>query len=279
MVRAYVAMGDPLRALLSLERAEHAPATRTPARAAEALGWVTPLAPSAAARALRAIGAVPVPPHGHEPTWGALAFEPGGKLLVRTAAGAVRVDPDQGDEAAAGGVEWKPAVTSPEGALRWIETYDPCDGLPLRASFSTGGGDDLEGPGPSGPPAASRPLRRLQGAPARAIPMAWGPRGLEAIVEGEPVLIASDLSSASPLAAFLDQPATRGSPRSPDGKSDVVPTEAGLLVRGSNRARLLRAHELEATYADQHACVVSDDQTHVACIRADKAWVGQWDPP
>jgi hypothetical protein len=279
VVRAYVTMGDALRALLALDRAERAPATRTPSRVTEAQGWVVPLAPARMARVVRAIAAVPVEPRGHEPAWGALAFEPAGPLLVRTAAGVVRVDADQGDESSAGGIDWKPGVTSPDGSERWIEAYDPCDGLPLRATFATGGGDDMRDLAlPVAPPLAGR-CAGSRGAPARAIPIAWGPRGLEAIVEGEPVLIASDLASASPLAAFLDQPAERGSPRSPDGKSYVVPTSAGLLVRGAKGARLFRARELNDAYADQRGCVVSDDETHVACLRGDKAWVGAWDAP
>ena len=117
-----------------------------------------------------------------------------------------------------------------------------------------------------------------RGAPARAIPIAWGKGGLEAIVEGEPVLVAPDLASASPLSAFLDEPPVRGAPRSPGGKAYVIPTDAGLLVRGA-RARLFRARALDGTYADERACVVSDDETHVACVRAGKAWVGVWDAP
>jgi hypothetical protein len=278
-VRAYATMDDPLRAALALDRAERAPATRTPARAAEAQAWVTKLAPLTPARALRAVAAVPLEPKGHEPAWGALAFEPGGKLLVRTAAGVVRVDPDQGDEDAAGGVDWKPAVTSPDASIRWIEAYDPCDGLPLRATFATGGGDDVRDVALPVPPSLAGRCAGSRGAPANAVPIAWGPRGLEAIVEGEPVLIAPDLSSASALAGFLDQTSSRGSPRSPDGKTLVVPTESGLLVRGPTRSRLLRARELDGTYPDQRACAVSDDATHVACIRNGKAWVGAWEAP
>ena len=36
---------------------------------------------------------------------------------------------------------WPVAVTSPDGALRWIETYDACDGVALHATFA--GGDDV----------------------------------------------------------------------------------------------------------------------------------------
>jgi hypothetical protein len=109
------------------------------------------------------------------------------------------------------------------------------------------------------------------------MPFAWGPGGIEAIVEGEPVLISADLTRASPLASFLGQPVNPGAPRSPDGNSLVVATGTGLLVKRDGRARLYRAAELDGTYADQRDCTVSNDATHVACVRAGKAWVGAWD--
>ncbi len=277
-VRAYATMGDPLRAALALDRAERPPASHTPSRASEAQGWIVQLAPVTLARSLRAVAAVPVVPRGHEPAWGSLAFEASGKLLVRTSAGVVRVDPDEGDETAADGADWKPGVTSPDGSLRWIETYDPCDGLPLRATFATGGGDDMRDVALPVPAPVGGRCAGSRGAPARATPIAWGKAGLEAIVEGEPILVAPDLTSASPLAAFLEEPPVRGAPRSPDGKVYVVPTDAGLLVRGS-RARLFRARALDGTYAEESACVVRDDETHVACVRAGRAWVGTWDAP
>lgn len=109
------------------------------------------------------------------------------------------------------------------------------------------------------------------------MPIGWGPRGLEALVEGELVLIAPDLSNATVLAALIEEPPASGSPRSPDGKTFVVPTAFGFLVREGARARLLRASELEGTYGEQHDCVVSSDSTHVACVRAGRVWVGTWD--
>ena len=141
-VRAYTTLGDPFRAAFALDRAENAPASRTATRALEAQSWIAQIAPVAMARPVRGIAAVPALAHGHEVSWGALAFEPGGKLLVRTRAGLVRVDPDAGDEAAADGAsDWKSGVTSPDGAMRWIEAYDPCDGVALRATFASG--DDV----------------------------------------------------------------------------------------------------------------------------------------
>jgi hypothetical protein len=98
-------------------------------------------------------------------------------------------------------------------------------------------------------------------------------------VEGEPLLVSPDLARASGLAAFLDQTWTPGSPRSPDGKTYVVPTPAGLLVRGPAGSRLLRATELDGSYGEQVGCAVSADGTHAACVRDGKAWVGAWPPP
>jgi hypothetical protein len=211
-------------------------------------------------------------------SWGALAFEPGGKLLVRTRAGPVRVDPDAGDEASAeGAADWKPAVTSPDGAMRWIEAYDPCDGVSLRATFASG--DDMRDVAlPVLPPLGDR-CAGSRGAPARVAPIAWGPAGLEAVVDDELLLISPDLARASPLAAWIDEPASRGGPLAPDGRTLVIPTAAGLLARGPSRVRLLRAPELEGTYAEQRECAVSTDGTHVACVHAGRAWVGAWDPP
>jgi hypothetical protein len=276
--RAYVTMGDPLRASLALDRAERLPATATAPQLAEARKQIAQIAPVLTARGVRAIAAVPLPRHGHEPAWGPLAFEPGGKLLLHTAAGVVRIDPEPGDEADAPGVDWKPSVASPDGSLVWIEAYDPCDGLSLRATFATAGGDDLrEVALPVRPPLGGRCLGS-RGASTRVVPVAWGPAGLEAIVEGEPVLVSPDLARASPLASFLDQPSRFGAPRSPDGKSYVVATRTGIVVRGPAGAHVLHAKALEGTYGEQEACVVSDDVQHVACVHEGKAWVGAWGP-
>jgi hypothetical protein len=277
-VRAYVTMGDALRAALAFDEADRPPAMSTPLHLAEAQKQIAQIAPVMTARGVRAIAAVPRPHLGHEPAWGALAFEAGGKLLVRTVAGVVRVDPEAGDEAAAPGIDWKSSVTSPDGLLAWIEAYDPCDGLSLHATFAPTSGDDLrEVPLPVRPPLAGRCVGS-RGAQARVLPVAWGPGGLEAIVEGEPLLVSPDLAHASLLASFLDGPTQLGSPRSPDGKTYVLATRVGLVVRGPAGARILRARALEGTYGEQQDCVVDNSGTHVACVHDGKAWVGGWGP-
>jgi hypothetical protein len=230
------------------------------------------------ARGVRAVAAVPRQQRGHEPAWGALAFEASGKLLVHTPAGVVRVDPEAGDETAATGVDWKASVASPDGSLAWIEAYDPCDGLSLRASFAPASGDDLrEVALPVRPPLSGRCVGS-RGAQARVVPIAWGPAGLEALVEGEPVLVSPDLGRASLLASFLDTTPAFGSPRSPDGKTYVLATRVGLAVRGPAGAHILRARALDGMYGEQTDCTVDDAGLHVACVHDGKAWVGGWGP-
>ena len=276
--RAYVTMGDALHAGLALDRAQRAPAVGTAGQLADGQRQITQIAPVLTARGVRAIAAVPAVRHGHEPAWGSLAFETSGKLLVRTAAGIVRVDPEQGDEAAAAGVDWKALVASPDGSLMWIEAYDPCDGLSLRATFAPSSGDDVRDVAlPVAPPLGGRCIGS-RGASARVVPIAWGAGGLEAFVEGEPVLISPDLTHASLLATYLDDPSRPGAPRSPDGKTYIVASRVGLIVRGPAGAHVLRAKALDGTYSDQDDCVVSNDATRAACVHEGKAWVGAWGP-
>jgi hypothetical protein len=274
-VRAYASLGDPLRAALALDLAERPPATHTPARAAEGRRWIAQDADVVNVRALRAIAAVPLSSASREPAWGSLAFEPGGALLVRTRAGLVRVDPDGGDEEQASGAsDWRAPVTSPDGALRWTDTYDPCAVPGLHAAFACTAGDCTRDVAiPVAPPLGGRCVGG-RGASVHVLPIAWGPAGIEAVVENEIVWVSPDLTHTSTSPDTLGQPFSPGSPRSPGGGALVVPTGAGILVHGSGRARLLRAPELEATYGEQRDCVVSNDETHVACVRAGSAWVG-----
>jgi hypothetical protein len=289
-VRAFATLGDPLRAITALDRAERTPATRTPARASDAQGWIVQAAPVVQARAIRPVSAVPKSVRGGAPSWGALAFDASGMLLVRTAAGVVRVEPELGDESDADGVStWPSAVASPDGSMRWIEAYDPCDAFALRATFAPTGeeGDMRDLPVPVPPPLASKCAKK--GDAAQAIAFAWGTRGLEAVIGGEPVLVAPDLSRASPLPGFMDQPSQPGAPRSPNGRLMVVATSQGLLVRSARsdaagraqdaagKPHLLRAKSLDGAYTVQTDCAVSNDGTRVACVQGGRAWVGLWD--
>ncbi len=271
-VRAHAALGDALGAVTALERAQLPPATKTAARTKDAENWIGQLAPVAQATQVRAIAAVPQSTRTTTPAWGALSFEPTGKLLVRTAAGVVRVDVEHGDESDASDVQaWTSSVVSPDGAQRFLEAYDACDGVSLHASLVTlDGGDSTDVALPIGPRLGAR-CTTAKGSPASVIPLAWGAGGLETIIVGEPLLIAQ--GHASLAHAPLGQPTPRGSARSPDGKTFAYATSLGVLAQGTSKARLLKAADLDGTYAEQRDCTVSDDGAHVACVRAGRAWV------
>jgi hypothetical protein len=274
--RAYVTMGDPLRAAGALDLEGVPPSTKTVAKVTEARGWIEKIAPPAQATLLRAVAAIPRSERGRSPSWGALAFEPSGKLLVRTPAGVARVDPQTGDEADAGGMAaWPSEVVSPDGTHRLIDSYDPCDGFALRATVVATGGNDAKDVLLPIEPTVGLRCQGARGVPVRAVPIAWGPLGLELVVGGFPVVVAADLGNAAPLVAPLGQPVTLGAPRSPDGRTLVVPVTEGILVMGA-RSRLLRAKELEGAYGELYDCAVSDDGARVACARGGRAFVGVW---
>ncbi len=269
--RAAATLGDPLVAITALERAQLAPATRTASRTNDALAWIDAVAPVVAPASVRTVAAVPLVERGRQPAWGALAFDDANKLLVRTTAGVVRVDPDTGDEADARDVApWPLAVVSPDGAQRLAEAYNPCDGIALHATLvPTGDGDMVDAPLPLVPVLGSRCTGK--GEPATVVPLAWGASGLEAVIAGEPVLLTSG-GKASALRALLGQPVVRGSSRSPDGKWWVVSTGQGILVRGTKSVRV-KNKDLDGTYGEQRDCAVSNDGTKVACVRAGRAWI------
>jgi hypothetical protein len=270
-VRADAVLGDPLAAITALERAQLPPATKTATRTKEGEKWITEVAPVAQATQVRAIAAVPQSSRTTSPAWGALAFEPSGKLLVRTAAGVVRVDAEQGDEADATDVgAWPIDVVSPDGAQRFTGAFDPCDRVSLHATLTRlDGGDVTDVRLPITPRLDAR-CSSPAGTPAPVVPLAWGPGGLETIVSGTRVLVVGDHASLLKSAIGATP---HGSARSPDGRTFAYPTSLGILVQSEKRSRLVRSPDLDGTYAEQRDCTASDDGDHVACVRAGKAWV------
>jgi hypothetical protein len=275
---AFVTLGDPLRAIAALDDAEGPPAAHTPARVAEATAWITTLAPVVQATIVRAIGAVPLL-GPKAASWGALRFEPSGNFLVRTPAGVVRVDPLQGDETDAAGVApWPSKVLAPDGTARLEGAFAPCRGVALEAMLVLGEAGDASAVAlPIASPVAPRCTSGDRD-PVPAIPVAWGPGGLELIVAGEPVLVAPSGTTASTLFQGLGQAVTPGAPRSPDGSVLVVPTSQGIAVH-AEKTRLLRAKELDHGYGELRDCAVSDDASRIACVRGGVAFVGVWPPP
>ncbi len=272
--RAQATLGDPLVAITALDRAQVSPATRTATRTTDAIAWIDAVAPVTSEAQIRTVAAVPLIERSRQPAWGALAFDENGKLLVRTAAGVVRVDPDSGDEADARDVApWPLTVVSPDGGQRFAEAYNPCDGVGLHATLvPTGDGDLVDVPLPLLPVLGSKCAGK--GEPATAIPIAWGASGLEAVIAGEPVLVTSG-GKASVLRALLGQPVVHGSPRSPDGQRWAIATSQGILVRATKSMRL-KTKDLDGTYGEQRDCTVSNDGKRVACVRSGRAWVASF---
>lgn len=270
-VRAYVTQGDALRAFAVAETAQAAPATRTTAKTTELQKLLGEVAPVIEARAGRAIGAAADAPH-EQPEWGPLAFEPTGKLLVRHGKNVVRVDPDTGDEQATDIPPWKDEVVSPDGKSRWIEAYHACEGVSLRATFAPVADGDMSDVLLPIAPRLGKTCNGGRGEPAQTVPIAWGSRGLEAIVAGQPVLIKNDLSQATPLAGFLDEVPPAGSPRAHGAKTLAFATFNGVLVRGRTPERwaLVKSPDLEP-YQDLRRCTTNDDGSRIACLRRGKA--------
>jgi hypothetical protein len=282
--RAFANAGYVLRAIDARDRAELAPATHTPTLLADVDAAIAKAAPISSQATLRAASAIPQIYRAKAPSWGALAFDDANKLLVRTLAGVVRVDPQNGDENAATDVPtWPTEVLAPDGTLRFIEAYSPCDFISLHATFAPVGAAEATGDlrdvlipveAPLGASCAS-----ARGNPAAVTPIAWGASGLEALVAHQPILFSPDLKQASAVAKFTTQVGPRGSPRSPNGHALAVPTSQGIVVVQDDKSRLFRAPELDGGYAELRDCTVSNDAQRVACVRGGRAFAGIWAVP
>jgi hypothetical protein len=284
-VRAALTTGDVPRAVAAYEHIGWRPATNTKSRRAELEKAILKAAPSRVPGATRVFVTVPDLDPSAVPGWGPLTFTPGGDLLVRTKNGLAMVNVQSGSEGLALGIPtWPSAVTNAEGNARWLGLYDGCDGTSLRIRL--GGPNDAPfAVAPQGAPSAGArdlavpvsppiPSRCVPGAPAArldAVPVAWGPMGLEALMAGEPVAVTPDLSTAKPLGEIgsLGQPVHAGSPRSPDGRSIVMGTKLGALVRAGKTWQLWRPADLEGAYAyaDLRGCAVANETRAVACVR------------
>lgn len=274
--RAAATTGDVLRAVVALDRAERPPSAKTPARVKETTAAIEKVAPAREASSTRLFGAVPDEPPRDTPAWGPLAFEPDGHLLIKTKAGVVRADPKTGDEADSGRPPWSPSIGG-DGHPTFLMALSACDGVAIRAVFNkSDGAGTAEALLPVVPPLAER-CQVPRGEPALVRPLAWGPSGLEAIVSGEPVLIAPDGTRASLLATPLDAAAPPGSAKSPDGTAIVIPASVGLAVRAPSGAHVLRAREWDGTYAEMRHCVVGNDARRVACVRGGRVVAGIWE--
>lgn len=275
-VRSFVTQQDALRAIAAAESAQLAPATKTTARTTELTTLLAQIAPFVQAKGVRALAAAVNTARSAHPEWGPIGFEPSGKLLVRGATQVLRVDPETGDSADAEMPAWQTQVMSPDGKSRWLEAYHACEGVALRATFAPTGaeGEMRDVLLPVAPPLGSR-CAGGRGEAAKAIPIAWGPRGLEALVAGQPLLVRPETSTATIMAAPLGEMPPFGSPRSAGGRAMAIATSQGVLVKTTKAARY-RSPDLEP-YTDLRSCTVNDDGSRIACVKRGRVLVASFD--
>jgi hypothetical protein len=273
-VRAFVTKDDAPRAFAAADLAQLAPATRTAARTAEIAKALGEIAPALEPRAVRTSGVGVDPARDRHPEWGPLAFEPSGKLLVRSGKKVMRVDPETGEGEATDLPAWRDEVLTPDGKSRWLEAYHACEGVALRATFAPTGDGDMNDVLLPIAPRLGKACAGGRGEPALAVPIAWGARGLEAVVAGQPVVL--DASHAEALPFLTEDPAPQGSPRSASGKAIALPVTGGVLVRRAGaRWSLVRSPELEP-YAELRHCAIAEDATRLACLRRGKVTIASF---
>jgi hypothetical protein len=275
-LRALVTQGDALRAFALADTVQAPPASKTAARTTEIQTLLGQVASPVDAKDARVVGTSVDSAKARHPEWGPLAFESSGQLLVRSGQRVTRVDLESATEEPVDMAAWSSQVLSPDGKSRWLEAYHACEGVALRATFApTGGdGDVRDALLPIAPRLGAR-CTGTRGDQATTLPIAWGPRGLEAIVAGQPLLIPSEGTSASALLVPLDQMPPLGSPRSPSARALAVPTSRGILVR-TTRWSLYRSPVLEP-YAEIRHCAVSDDASRLACVRRGRVVIATFD--
>ncbi len=270
-VKSWVTQGDALRAFAAAEIAQLPPATKTAKQTTEINSLLAQVAPTVDAKSVRTLNATFDAPRGHHPEWGSLAFDTNGKLLVRHGTKVAQLDPDRGEEETTEVLPWPSQVVSPDGKSRWLEAYHACEGVALRATFAPMGDGDMHDVLLPIAPRLGKTCTGGRGEAARVIPIAWSQRGLEAIVANQPVLITLGSSSAIPLANLTNEQPPQGSPRSPGGRSVAIPIAQGILVK-SDKWSLYKSPDLQP-YTSLDACTVTDDATHVACIKKNKVVV------
>jgi hypothetical protein len=210
------------------------------------------------------------------PSWGALAFDSDGVLLVRGSSSVTRFDPKSRSSQPASELEpaastpWPSRVTSADGAMRFARVFDPCDGSPLRAAFEPVGGAGAGGR------EVPLPLESLVGracahypaGPAASVRMlGYNGAELSAIVDGIPISVTGDLTSATRGLSLSSAPYQRGSARSPNGQFAVIPTTVGLaVVENSSKVTLWRVAGLTDAPERLRDCVVANQAAMVACI-------------
>jgi hypothetical protein len=267
-VKALAQEGDVFGAFFAAEIAQAAPATKTAKRKDEIDKYLALAAPTAEARSTKSLSVPVDAPVDAQPQWGPLAFEPGGKLLVRKGKSVSRVDLESGEVSATEQVAWNSEVLSPDQKKRWIEAYQACEGTAFRASFAI---LDTDGMVEASLPFAPRLGRGCtgHGDPVLAQPIAWGNRGLEAIVAGRAVLIKEEEASLESI--FLDERAPMGSPRARGSAAFATAVPTALLAQVEGKWSVVKSPDLRPS--DLRACTIEDTGARIACVQRGKVLV------
>lgn len=271
-IKALAQEGDVFGAFFAAEIAQAAPATKTSSRKAEIDKHLALAAPSTDAKAVKILSVPVDEPFDPQPQWGPLAFEPSGQLLVRRGKSMSRVDPETGEATPADAPAWNSEVISPDQKKRWIEAYQACEGTAFRASFAI---LETDGMSEASLPFAPRLGRGCtgHGDPVLAQPIAWGNRGLEAIVAGRAVLIkdpgGENGGEAVILPSFLDEPAPLGSPRARGSAAFATALPGALLANVEGKWSVVKSPEFRA--AELRNCTIDDAGARIACVQRGKS--------
>jgi hypothetical protein len=272
-VRARVTQGDVWRAFGASETAQLSPATKTPARSTELASLLAQVAPSVDATVVTFVAitlpASPAPDaRFRAPEWGALSFEPSGKLLVRGPSAVSRWDPETGEISDAQVPLWPVQVLSPDGKRRLLEAFSTCEGLSYRTSLaSTTEASSVDVVLPVAVPLGLERCVTGRAVAGPLVPLAWSEKGLEVMLGGQMLLVKPDVLEAVQMATPLFVMPPFGSPRSAGGRAMAFAMPVGVVVKAARAARY-RAPELEP-YAELRHCTTTDDASRIACVKRD----------
>jgi hypothetical protein len=261
-IEAQLNLGDPLGALAALSRLE--------AKRRDVDALVAKTIPSISGKLVRTTAASPAvePP----PSFGPIAFNSAGDLLVRTSNRVVRVDHGSFEESPVdAALEWPKRLAWPAGdAPTWTLTSieERCDVPTLLAHFEAAT-STLDVPLPV-PTAARCTAQRL---PAAML----GPstQGDLVVVRGEILAIPREAAPhpavAEQLALPSGSPVPLGAARSPDGNAVAIPTSRGVavaLLKGQSRNASVRFWTSPLT-DNATACVPNNNADRIACAVRD----------
>jgi hypothetical protein len=257
-VRAHVARHDPLSAAAALGRDGWYGAP-TPPKARAALEKDVASVTDRRTATEQAIDAIPRARSGF-PRFSPLAFEPDGALLVQTAEGVSRIRfPEGHREDASEGVDPWPLTVAGTSEPRWTGIAFPCDRSEIVLLESDTAGTPL-------PSVPTRLLAPRPGPCRRGGVVPTPELVLVEWVSGRMVGLIGGGLFGTPSVAELAPVPPRGSPRSPDGKSFVVPWSKGLMITTGTKTATWSVTTTPLT-----DCVVANGGSAVACVHADRA--------